>query len=966
MKMTLKLINTKSKGETMRTKQIKFLLAAVVFMMLSGIMNAVTFSGHVTSAEDGSDVANANVICFIMPDDSTGTGNRPESTTTDVSGNFTFYNINDGSNVMLEVSHGDFLLFNQNYTVNGNMSVDIALSTMNNVTTYSVSGVVIDSLNNQPVPNLNIILGGSLLEIAYNAVTDANGAFSFAEVISQEYDIYLGNPNFIPPAYHITVDQDLNLTLYHTPANTNNHVVGTIVDENGNPVPHLPVAIAGNLMDVMYLEQTNNNGVVHFNDVVTQPYNVYLGPRNPMQVPDAVINVDGDNQFTAVFGNNNPDTMYTVTINIVDENNAPVQFTQFVIAGQLMDIGYNGITDNMGTAVITGVIPQPYNLYIGNHGPMVNPDASFIVDSDTLITVVYTDTVMTDTYTLSGDVIDFDTNQPLQGIEIVISYRNPWNQDSVVLTDAAGHFNVDSLSAGRYFVSITDPAYNVYMNEVILDQDINLSIPLHTFAGGDITFSGSVFNARTGMPVDGINVTLTEIDSNNTTENYSVVTDYQGQFVIDNMTAGNYEVTLMLNGMMLSYQIVHINHSRHMNFPVRVIQIDAPVLSGRVMDFNRNPVVNAAVEIYCEFLDCAPETVYTDNRGFYNTDQVINDEPYIVTVQETGYLPFEGRVFVNGDTRFDVRLIGDDMVINSSVSGTVISDDTSNPVSNAVVHLIPENGGFHNPFLTAMTDVNGQYTINVPAGNYMAVCHVRNVEFWNTDSLYINYYREFYDDTQEIETAQLITVGDDQDVSGIDFGVPDYNSTFDPVFPEIFGLLDTDDRTNLQIAQITLKDTDNNILAQTTSGDDGRFSFEGAREGNSYTVIVELDGYETQTIELTHYGMDSFLSFDMEAVIANDPVNEFEELSLGNYPNPFNPETTINYSLTNDERVEISIYNLKGQKVKTLINGHQTAGKHEVMWNGTNNSNNPVASGVYFTILKTSKETLKHKVLLLK
>ncbi len=949
----------------MRTKQIKFLLAAVVFMMLSGIMNAVTFSGHVTSAEDGSDVANANVICFTMPDDSTGTGNRPESTTTDASGNFIFYNINDGSNVMLEVSHGDYLLFNQNYTVNGDMSVDIALSTMNNVTTYSVSGVVIDSLNNQPVPNLNIILGGSLLEIAYTAVTDANGAFSFSEVISQEYDIYLGNPNFMPPAYHITVDQDLNLTLYHTPSDTNNHVVGTIVDENGNPVPHLPVIIAGNLMGVMYAEQTNNNGVVHFNDVVTQSYNVYLGPRNPMQVPDAVIDVNGNTQFTAVFSNNGDET-YTVTINIVDDNNAPVQGTNFFMAGQLMDIGYSGVTDNNGTSVLTGIIPQPYSLYIGNHGPMVNPDASFIVDSDTLITVVYTDTIITDTYTLSGDVIDFETNQPLQGIEVIISHRSPWNQDSVVLTDAAGQFSVDSLEAGRYFISITDTAYNVYMEEVMLAEDTNLSITLQPFTGGDITFSGMVFNVRTGMPVDGVTVTLTEVDYLNTRNTYSAVTDYQGQFIINGMIAGNYEALLTLNGIVLTCQTVPVYQTRHMNFPVRITQIDNPQLSGRVMDRNRNPIINAEVEIYCEFLDCDPETLYTDNRGFYQTSQVVNDEPYIVTVREDGYIPFNGRVFVHGDTRFDIRLIGDDMVINSSISGTVISDDTSNPVNNAVVHLIPENGGFHNPFLTAMTDVNGQYTINVPAGNYMAVCHVRNIEFWNTDSLYINYYREFYDDTQDIETAQLITVGDSQDVTGIDFGVPDYNSNFDPVFPEIFGLLDTGDRTNPQIAQITLKDSDDNTLVVTTSDVDGRFSFEGARDGNSYTIIVEMDGYEEQLVEFTHYGMDSFVSFDMATIATNDPVNKYENIALGNYPNPFNPETTINYSLNIDDRVEISIYNLKGQKVKTLVNGYQTSGQHEVVWNGTNNSNKPVASGVYFTILKTSSKTLKHKVLLLK
>ena len=965
MKMTLYLINTKSKGEIMRKRQIKFFLVAFVFMMLSGIMQAATLSGHVTSAEDGSDVANANVICFVNPDDSTGTGTRPETTITDSSGSFSFINLTDGVTVELVINHLGFQQFRQHYTINGDTSVNIVLNDLNNITTWEVSGVVIDSISNQPVSNLRVHMGGGFLEIAYNTFTDANGAFSFQEVIAQEYDVYLG-PSHGMPDYHINVNQDLNLTFYYsTPINTNNHVVGTIVDQNGNPVPHLPVAIAGNLMDVMYSEQTNNNGIVHFDDVVSQSYNVYLGPRNPMQVPDMVINVDGDTQFTAVFNDTIPDNGVVVTINIVNEDSLPVANTHFVIAGQLMDIGYGGITNNNGVAVINEVIPQPYNMYIGNHGPMNVPDASFNVISDTTIIVVYDNNSNTDFYTLSGDVIDTETGSVLPGIDVVISHRHPWNNNYTVVTDSAGHFSLDSLETGRYYVSITDSNYNVYMNELVLDQDTDLDIFLSPYTGGDIVFSGRVFNRRNGMPLDGVSVMLGEVDSVYTRNTYSAVTDYQGEFVITNMNSGIYDVALLLNGVVLSSNMIPIYHSRHMNFPVTINQPDPAMLSGRVMSGNRNPVANAAVEIYAEYLDCAPETVYTDNRGYYQATQVFNDEPYIVTVNENGYLPFQGRVIVNGDTRFDIRLISDSVVINSSISGTVISDDTNNPVQYAVVHLIPDNG-MHNPFLTAFTDVNGQYSIDVPAGNFIAVCHVRNADFWNTDSVYINYYREFYDDTQDISMAQLITVGDDQDITGIDFGVPDYNSDFDPVFPEIFGLIGTGDRTTLQTAQVTLKDVDDNVLALTTTDSEGRFSFEGAREGNTYTVIVELDGYDTQSADLTHYGMDSFVNIDMEPTIGNDPVNSYKEMVLSNYPNPFNPETTIKYSLNNEERIDISIYNLKGQKVKTLVNSYQTAGEHEVIWNGTDSNSKHVSSGVYFTILKTPGKTLTHKVLLLK
>ena len=68
----------------------------------------------------------------------------------------------------------------------------------------------------------------------------------------------------------------------------------------------------------------------------------------------------------------------------------------------------------------------------------------------------------------------------------------------------------------------------------------------------------------------------------------------------------------------------------------------------------------------------------------------------------------------------------------------------------------------------------------------------------------------------------------------------------------------------------------------------------------------------------------------------------------GNYPNPFNPSTTIAYSLNKDSKVTLEIYNIKGQKVKTLTDEQQSAGYHTVMWYGKDNSDKAAASGLYF------------------
>jgi hypothetical protein len=68
---------------------------------------------------------------------------------------------------------------------------------------------------------------------------------------------------------------------------------------------------------------------------------------------------------------------------------------------------------------------------------------------------------------------------------------------------------------------------------------------------------------------------------------------------------------------------------------------------------------------------------------------------------------------------------------------------------------------------------------------------------------------------------------------------------------------------------------------------------------------------------------------------------------FANYPNPFNPSTTICYSLPASADIRLNIYNLKGEKVRTLVNRHQSAGTFEISWNGCNDNNIRVASGIY-------------------
>jgi len=96
----------------------------------------------------------------------------------------------------------------------------------------------------------------------------------------------------------------------------------------------------------------------------------------------------------------------------------------------------------------------------------------------------------------------------------------------------------------------------------------------------------------------------------------------------------------------------------------------------------------------------------------------------------------------------------------------------------------------------------------------------------------------------------------------------------------------------------------------------------------------------------------------------NDVPKKFEVSQ--NFPNPFNPSTTIRYELPKETHVIINIYNLLGQKVKTLVNSEEKAGTYNTVWNGRDNYGNEAASGIYIYRVAVGSHIISKKMILMK
>ena len=117
------------------------------------------------------------------------------------------------------------------------------------------------------------------------------------------------------------------------------------------------------------------------------------------------------------------------------------------------------------------------------------------------------------------------------------------------------------------------------------------------------------------------------------------------------------------------------------------------------------------------------------------------------------------------------------------------------------------------------------------------------------------------------------------------------------------------------------------------------------------TAIIDMGCYE--------FGAESYVGINHDPL----PVTDYQ---LTNFPNPFNPETKIVFDLPEAGQVKLEIYNIKGQKVKTLLDCYMSPGRSEMLWNSKDDNGKRVSSGVYFYRLQTPKKNITKKMLLLK
>lgn len=188
---------------------------------------------------------------------------------------------------------------------------------------------------------------------------------------------------------------------------------------------------------------------------------------------------------------------------------------------------------------------------------------------------------------------------------------------------------------------------------------------------------------------------------------------------------------------------------------------------------------------------------------------------------------------------------------------------------------------------------------------------------------------------------------------------------------------------DVAITSFTVESRDDAILLMWTLGEnaivEGFYIYRAERErgeeltrvntelispkvGNEYIDEEVIPGrtylYQIGAVE---EGGGEWRSLVISASLPPKPLTLYQ-----NYPNPFNPTTTISFFLPEPRHVTLTIYDIQGKKVRTLVDAMGKVGKHRLVWDGMNNCEKAVGSGVYYYRLKAGKDVITKKLIVLR
>lgn len=549
-----------------------------------------------------------------------------------------------------------------------------------------------------------------------------------------------------------------------------------------------------------------------------------------------------------------------------------------------------------------------------------------------------------------------------------------------------GFYMINRLPNGVYKTVAFDHMTNqilAYSNEFTITEDqpivdsIYIVLDIQSYS-----VSGTVYNSD-NTPAQMKMVKLFGVENNDGEGQMTphhvmlhAMTNELGQYVINNVPNGSYRLRVQSNhGLPVFYpgttdiqeaEVLTLTDASLENINVTIPALGNYTLSGIVKDAETElPIENITVTVDL-FGNCHHPnmdstfvgiSVQTNAEGFYSIEvpfgfytlaAMSQDNAYFTQYYDHTSNPFHARVIRAfhdyEDLNFDLIPMSDDSTY--TISGTITEND-GQPSAPVMVIAVSSDEDWEE---SVVTNQFGHYTIPVQnPGDYYII------------ALSPFAPPTYYQNALSWETAQLVTVNGQ--VENVNMNI--VSATTNGI-NEVVGVINSADGSALSNVTVFVKNTEGNVVSFARTNEEGQYTMIDV-PNEELQIVVSKMGYNSLTESVTIDG-DNELNYTLDNVLANDDntPQTAKAFKLNNYPNPFNPSTTISFNLTKDEVIALDIYNVKGQKVKTFLNEKMSQGIHNIVWDGKDNNGKDTASGIYFCKIKGESSQATHKMLLIK
>ena len=613
---------------------------------------------------------------------------------------------------------------------------------------------------------------------------------------------------------------------------------------------------------------------------------------------------------------------------------------------------------------------------------------------------------------IAGLVINDSNNQPIGGAKVhfipTTVTPNPNNTGFVFITNNVGEFRavlppatylMKTFANGfipEYYDNVTDPQQATPI--VLNNQDsifVNVGLtPIDPTPSAII--AGLVTNDLTGNPI--ANAKIQFIPANvSPVLNFVAFTDSSGMFS-KTLHPGIYYLRIEAVGYVPEFydNVPNIQQATPVNASsgttvfvgnIGLTPIIPPVvynLSGNVSDSLGNPL-SAVITVYplranSHLITPSQHSAFTDSLGNYKIRVRKNDTVVVYCrPRNPNFLPEfydnkrsfadADRIIITGNITGINFVLEPKPIFANGISGTVM--DT---LGNGVMAHITAFPKMLMPAIV-MPPRKIYHTITDSSGNYLFTNMLPNkyILLANPQEGYLpTFFRYDGMPTMNRLEADSVVVTENGIVTGINFMVraASFNG-----YAEISGIVKDNSGNKIKGAYILIYNSQQQLYSFAISDINGRFKVEGVTPGY-YTAIADRMGYTCNQsfpvlvdyLNNANTNVTFILTPEGLTSISNNEISVKDFKLYQNYPNPFNPSTKIKYSVPERTNVKLSIYNVVGSEVVTLVNEIKDPGEYEVAFDASDlpNGSKALTSGVYFYRIEAGNYKATKKFILMR